>query len=208
MSKDVINFDVVRLTSELNKYHKHKAIPTSFMNGTWTIPHLLNIYDELDIRHQGIADALIEQYKVTLQSSSEGLYKSLVNEYKSFLSTQATRDPRCNFPPVMNKYRRNINPIRALTYEIREMAYSFNPKGDHHQWLASLITDPNNYHRIIQDIIKDRQRVDVIINFYHPAYVGAGLPMPLELRHLQTLRTDLLEYAKLFTEFRNYDPDE
>ena len=88
------------------------------------------------------------------------------------------------------------------------MAYSFNPKGDHHQWLASLITDPNNYHRIIQDIIKDRQRVDVIINFYHPAYVGAGLPMPLELKHLQTLRTDLLEYAKLFTEFRNYDPDE
>ena len=72
MSKDIINFDVVRLTSELNKYHKHKAIPTSFMNGTWTIPHLLNIYDELDIRHQGIADALIEQYKVTLQSSSEG----------------------------------------------------------------------------------------------------------------------------------------
>jgi hypothetical protein len=208
MSKDIINFDVVRLTTELNKYHKHKSIPTSFFNGTWTIPHLLNIYDELDERHKGIADHLIEQYKVTVQSSSDGLYKSLLNEYRAFLTTQHTREDKWCFPPVMNKYRWNINPIRALTFDIREMAYSFNAKGSHHQWLSDLIIDPNFYNRVIQDIIKDRERVDVILNYYHPIYSSAGIEIPLELKHLQTLRTDLLEYAKLFTEFRNWSPDE
>lgn len=207
MSKDIINFDVVRLTTELNKYHKHKSIPTSFFNGTWTIPHLLNIYDELDARHKSMADKLIEHYKVTVQSSSKGLYKSLVNEYTSFLSTQATRDARWYFPPVMNKYRHNINPIRAITFDVREMAYSYN-HGDHHHWLSDLITDPNFYHRVIQDIIKDRERVDVILNYYHPTYISANLDIPFELKHLQTLRTDLLEYAKLFTEFRTWTPDE
>ena len=208
MSEDIINFDVVRLTTELNKYHKHKSIPTSFFNGTWTIPHLLKIYDELESYHQNIADNLIEQYKVSVQSSSEGLYKSLVNEYKAFLSTQTTRDQRWYYPPVMNKYRHNINPIRALTFDVREMAYVGNASSSHHQWLSDLITDPNFYHRVIQDIIKDRERVDIILNFYHPAYITAGLDIPFELKHLQTLRTDLLEYAKLFTEFRNWSPDE
>ena len=37
MSKDIINFDAIRLTTELNKYQRHKEIPNSFLDGTFTI---------------------------------------------------------------------------------------------------------------------------------------------------------------------------
>ena len=106
----------------------------------------------------------------------------------------------------MKKYRYNINPVRALTYDVREMAYSYNTENEHHIWLQELITEPNFYHRIIQDIIKDRKKVDKIINYYVPLFNTANLNFeePLEMKHLRTLRTDLLEYANLFTEMRKY----
>ena len=52
MSKDIINFDAVRLTTELNKFQRHKAIPNSFFDGTFTIPQVLELYDSLSKRHK------------------------------------------------------------------------------------------------------------------------------------------------------------
>jgi len=52
MSKDIINFDAVRLTTELNKFQRHKAIPNSFFDGTFTIPQVLELYESLSKRHK------------------------------------------------------------------------------------------------------------------------------------------------------------
>ena len=208
MSKDIINFDAVRLTTELNKFQRHKAIPNSFFDGTFTIPQVLELYESLSKRHKRIADKLIKQYKVDLNASEEGLVKSLRSEYTAFLENQHTRNDKWWYPAVMNKYRYNINPVRAITYEVREMAYSYNSHNEHHHWLTELITEPNFYHRVIQDNIKDRNKVDKILNYYHPLIVEAGINEPIEMRHLRVLRTDLLEYANLFTTFRNWTPDE
>ena len=124
MSKDIINFDAVRLTTELNKFQRHKAIPNSFFDGTFTIPQVLELYESLSKRHKRIADKLIKQYKVDLNASEEGLVKSLRSEYTAFLENQHTRNDKWWYPAVMNKYRYNINPVRAITYEVREMASS------------------------------------------------------------------------------------
>ena len=208
MSKDIINFDAIKLTTELNKYKRHKAIPASFFDGTFTILDVRELYDSLPSKHQKIADALIEQYNVDVKQSEDGLYKSFLNEYKAFLRNQHTRNEKWVFKPVMKKYRSNINPVRAISYDVREMAYAYNSHDEHHIWLSELITEPNFYHRIIQDIVKDRQKVDKILNYYIPIYQVANFKIPMEIKHLQTLRQDLLEYAKLFTEFRNYNPDD
>ena len=208
MSKDIINFDAIKLTTELNKYNRHKAIPNTFFDGTYTILDVRELYDSLSKKAQRIADDLIEHYNVDVKQSEDGLYKSFLNEYKAYLRNQHTRNEKWNYQPIMKKYRSNINPVRAITYDVREMAYSYNNNDDHHVWLSQLITEPNFYHRVIQDIIKDREKVDKILNYYIPIYHVASFKMPMEIKHLQTLRIDLLQYAKLFTEFRNYDPDE
>jgi len=209
MSKDIINFDAIRLTTELNKYQRHKEIPNSFLDGTFTILDVKEILPTLSRKHKIIANKLIKQYDVDIKQSKDGLIKVFLNEYRAFLNNQHTRNERWVFPNVMKKYRYNINPVRALTYDVREMAYSFNPDNDHHIWLQQLVTDPNFYHRIIQDIIKDRKKVDKIINYYVPLFNTANVNFeePLEMKHLRTLRTDLLEYANLFTEFRKYYPE-
>tara|TARA_Y100000385_G_C12925935_1_gene564635 strand:- start:310 stop:936 length:627 start_codon:yes stop_codon:yes gene_type:complete len=208
MAKDIINFDAIKLTTELTKYNRHKAIPSTFFNGTYTILDVRELYDDLSPKIQEYADELMQQYNVEVKQSEDGLYKSFLNEYKAFIRNQHTREDKWVYKPVMKKYRSNINPVRAISYDVREMAYSYNNNDDHHVWLSQLITEPNFYHRVIQDIIKDREKVDKILNYYIPIYSVAKFTTPIELKHLQTLRMDLLEYAKLFTEFRNYVPDE
>ena len=49
MSKDIINFDAIRLTTELNKYQRHKEIPNSFLDGTFTILDVKEILPTLSL---------------------------------------------------------------------------------------------------------------------------------------------------------------
>jgi len=74
-------------------------------------------------------------------------------------------------------------------------------------WIHSLVTNPEVYHQIIEDVIKDRAKVDKILNYYVPLYEAGDLDIPLEIRHLRTLRNDLLEYANFFTSLRKWDPE-
>ena len=105
-------------------------------------------------------------YNVELRQSAEGLQKSLCNEYRGFLRNQFTRQSHWSFPAVMKNYRANINPVRAIYYDTKEMIKRFNQYDDHHGWLLSLVTDNEFHHRVMKDIIGDRRKVDKIINFY------------------------------------------
>ena len=118
MAKDIINFDAIKLTTELNKYNRHKAIPNTFFDGTYTILDVRELYHSLSKKAKRIADDLIEQYNVDVKQSEEGLYKSFLNEYKAYLRNQHTRQEKWMYPPVMKKYRANINPVRASNKEL------------------------------------------------------------------------------------------
>ena len=87
------------------------------------------------------------------------------------------------------------------------MIKRFNQYDDHHGWLLSLVTDNEFHHRVMKDIIGDRRKVDKIINFYHPLFEAGKIPIPIEITHLKTLRSDLLDYANLFTKVKNWNPE-
>jgi len=209
MTKDIINFNNIRLTTELDKFKRHNyTIPNTFLDGTFTILDLKENYDMFGAKHKKLADKLVELYNVTIRQSEDGLYKSLLNEYKSFLKNQQTRNPGWAFPAVMKNYRANINPIRALYYDTKDMMHRYNVHNDHHGWLLSLLKDKETHHRILDAILLDRRRVDKILNFYHPLFEAASIQPPIELMHLRVLRNDLLNYANLFTKIYKWQPDE
>jgi hypothetical protein len=208
MSKDIINFDSIRLTTELNKFKLHKTIPNTFLDGTFSILDLKENYNDLSAKHKRLADRLMKKYDVEIRDSADGLEKSMLNEYRGFLSNQHCRAEWWVYPAVMQKYRVNINPVRAVYYETKEMIKKFNSHSVHHGWLHDMITENEWHQRVMKAILSDRKRVDKIINFYLPLYESAGLETPIELKHLQTLRSDLLDYANLFTTVRNWSPDD
>lgn len=208
MSKDIINFDSILLTTELNKFKLHKTIPDTFLDGTFSILDLKENYNDLSAKHKRLADRLMKKYDVEIRDSADGLEKSMLNEYRGFVSNQHCRAEWWVYPAVMKNYRVNINPVRAVYYETKEMIKKFNSHSVHHGWLYDIVTDNEWHQRVMKAILSDRKRVDKIINFYVPLYESAGLETPIELKHLQTLRSDLLDYANLFTTVRTWSPDD
>ena len=208
MSKDIINFASIRLTTELNKFKLHKTIPNTFLDGTFSILDLKENYEDFSAKHKKIADRLIKVYEVEIRESADGLEKSMLNEYSGFLKNQRCREHWWVYPAVMKKYRVNINPVRAVYYETKEMVKKFNSHSPHHGWLFDIVSSNEWHQRVMKAILTDRQRVDKIINFYLPLYEASGLPAPLELTHLKTLRSDLLDYANLFTSVKQWTPDD
>tara|TARA_B100002019_G_C21224416_1_gene576555 strand:- start:145 stop:768 length:624 start_codon:yes stop_codon:yes gene_type:complete len=206
MSRDVINIDSIRLTTELNKFRRNKVIPSSFLDGTFTILDLKDNYNDFSAKHKKLADKLIDVYNVELRQSADGLQKSLLNEYRGFVRNQYTRQEHWSYPAVMKNYRANINPVRAIYYEVKEMIKRYNDHDEHHGWLLDIVTSNEWHHRIMKDIIGDRKKVDKIINFYSPLYEAGNIPLPIEITHLKTLRSDLLDYANLFTKVKTWRP--
>lgn len=204
--KDIINFDAVRLSTELNKFQKHKSIPTSFFDGTFSLLDLKENYNDLSKKHQKIADKLISQYTQDINSSQGSLHKSFLNEYIGFLNNQCTRKPEWEFGPVMKKFRQNINPVRALIYDAKEVIKYFNHNNEHHMWLQEILSDKELNSKLLDCIVRDRKRVDKIINYYHPLYKSANIELPIEMLHLKQLRQDLLEYANFVTVLKKWDP--
>ena len=205
--KGVINFNAIRLTTELNKFQRHKTIPTSFLDGTFTINDLKKNYEDLSTKHKKLADKLILQYTTDISDNKDELHNSFVNDYEAFLNNQCTRNESWQFPAVMAKFRSNINPVRALIYDTKDAVKFFNHTDDHHMWLNDLITDKEINNRLLECIISDRTHIDKILNQYHPIFSSSGVQLPIEFLHLKQLRQDLLEYANFVTSIKNWKID-
>jgi hypothetical protein len=206
--EEIINFTAARIESELNRFQRNKRIPSVFLDGTYTIADVEDVFAGLSKKHQRIATKFIEHFKENIASNSIQLSENFLREYSSFIRDQRTRDDGWAFPAVMSRFRSNINPVRALIYDAREVVKSYTSENPRHIWLHAILTENEFHNRLLDAIITDRKRVDKILNAYSPLYNGADLQEPLQMIHLRRLRTDLLEYANTITKLKQWDPEE
>ena len=112
--KEIINFTAARIETELNKFQRNKRIPSVFLDGTYTVADVEDVFAELSKKHQRIATKFIEHFKENVAVNSTQLSENFLREYSAFIRDQRTRDDGWVFPAVMVRFRRNINPVRAL----------------------------------------------------------------------------------------------
>ena len=205
--KEIINFESARIATELNKFQRYKTIPISFLNGTYTIENVKKVYNELSKKHQRIADKFLTHFPEAIQDNEKTLFENFIKEYTAFINDQRTRDQVWEFPIVMSRWRKNINPVRALLYDAREIVKSYNSEDPRHIWMHAVLTENEFHNRLLDAIITDRKRVDKILNHYLPLYAVSGISEPFQMIHLKRLRSDLLEYANTFAKFKTWDPD-
>ena len=64
MSKgEIIDFVVLRIQNDLDKFQRTKTIPHTLLEGTYDIEEIKNVYyDSLSPKHQKIADRLYKEY--------------------------------------------------------------------------------------------------------------------------------------------------
>jgi hypothetical protein len=199
MKGEVINFEVLRIQSELDNYSRTETLPHLLLNGAYDLDEIFNAYyNKLTPKHKLIADHLKSNYATTLTNCITSLRIALKKEYVAVMNDLSSEHESFIFDHVMNKYRPGINPLRALYYEIREVKRNFSRENDYHVWLVELLTD-KGFRNILEDAMrKDISRLEKIIARYYLPIVKNSTDIPLELFHAKQTISDFRHYAATF----------
>ena len=205
MKGEVINFEVLRIQSELDNYSRTTTLPHLLLNGAYNLDEIFDAYyDKLTPKHKLIADHLKSNYATTLTNCITSLRIALKKEYVAVMNDLSSEHEAFIFEHVLNKYRPGINPLRALYYETREVKRTFSSENDYHVWLVELLTD-KGFRNILEDALtKDIKRLEKIIARYYVPIVKNSTDIPLELFHAKQTISDFRHYA---TVFRDIDAD-
>jgi len=199
---EVINFDVLQIQSALDKYQKTNTLPKLLLHRMYTLDDILRLHSELSPRHKDIADNLKDNFDRVVDRTVKMLRGTLTREYKDVMDNLSTTHSSFIFSSISKKYRSAINPVRALYYELREVAKNYNPENEYHHWLIEVVSDIN-YKTIILDALrKDISRLEYIIKTYHIPIVTFSKKVPLELFHARQTVDDFETY---YTAFRKFD---
>ena len=205
---EIVDFVLLRIQHELDKYKKSKTVPFDLLEGAYSIDEIKNgYYDKLSPRYQKIADTLISDYEKKINNNLESLKTALRNDYTSTINQLESESTTFKFPSVLIKYRPNINPIRALFYEIREITRSYNIENEYHAWLLGLIQDQEYNNKIIDALSIDIKRLEKIVSRYYLPLTQYTDKIPLELFHARQLIKDFRHYRNTFISIKSWDPE-
>jgi hypothetical protein len=205
---EVVDFVLLRIQHELEKYSKSKTIPFDLLEGAYSIDDIKeHYYDKLDSKYQKLADKLINAYEKKIKENLDSLKHALRKDYTSTINLLETESAEFKFPSVLTKYRANINPIRALFYEVREITRSYNLDNDYHVWLIGLLSDHEYNNKIIDALSVDIKRLERIVSRYYLPMTKYTDSIPLELFHARQLIKDFRHYKNTFMTVKSWDPE-
>jgi len=199
MKGKVINFEVLRIQSELENYNRTRTLPHTILDGAYNLDDIFTAYyHKLTPRHRAFADHLKRNYHATLTVSIASLRSALRKDYAAIMGNLATEHHSFIFSQVMNKYRPYMNPVRALYYEVREVKKRFSSTNDYHVWLVTTLTDKLFRSIILDAIGKDVAQLEKIIQRYYMPIVNNSESIPLELFHAKQTISDFRHYYTIF----------
>ena len=204
---DVVDFVLLRIQNELEKYQRTKTVPFDLLEGAYSIDDIkTSYYEKLSTKHKKIADSLIREYEKKIKESLDSLKYALRKDYTSTISQLETESAEFKFPSVLVKYRANINPIRALFYEVREIIRSYNPDNEYQAWLLGLLSDHEYNNKIVDALSIDIKRLERIVSRYYLPMTQHTDSIPLELFHARQLIKDFRHYKNTFITVKSWDP--
>ena len=205
---DIIDFRLVRFESLLIKFAKTNEIPNEFVDGSMDLEYLSTKYkDSLTEYHAKIVSKLKRLLTSKIKKSAKNVIVIFMEEYYYFYIHQCTKEKKWHHEIVMSKYRKNINPIRALYYETLNLMSAYNPENEVHQFVVDLFLDAEWRNAIITCITKDIKVIDKITSTYHYPLEKIG-EKPFEFLYLVELKKDLVSARSVFRSMEHWSPDE
>ena len=205
---DIIDFKKIRLETFLIKFAKSNEIPNEFIDGTINVDVMYNAYkDNISEYHLKLLNKVRRVLASRLRKSQESIYESFMEEYIHFYHNQCTREDHWRYPLITANYRANLNPIRAIYYELLSIMNSYNPLKEEHTFIVDLFNDNECRNRLINCTTKDIKVIDSIISTYHYPLEKIG-EKPFEFLYLVELKKDLEISRSAFRSMEHWSPDE
>ena len=206
MSEELIKFKCILLQSEIDRFLETNTLPTSFIDGTWSLNDLhecLGCFHNQD--QEMAAHQLIHDYEQYMIKNLSQLQESLRKKYRTIISHMNTQAPQFIFPTVMSRYREYINPIKALYHDTREIVNNYDRANTRHLWLANLFQDEKFNDHILEALDLDMDRLNKIIQEYNWIFLNKDINTPLELLHAKQCLTDFSYYYDFFQKLKNWN---
>ncbi len=205
---DIIDFRYVRFETLLIKFARTNEIPNEFIDGTMDIEELSATYKSmLSDYHTKLLNKLRRILTSRIKKSSDQVLITFMEEYYYFYTNQCTKEKKWYHEIVMSKYRKNLNPIRALYYEILDIMSAYNPDSQVHQFVVDLFLDAEWRNSIVRCISKDIRVIDKIVSTYSFPLNKIG-DKPFEFLYLVELKKDLTSARGVFRAMAHWSPDE
>jgi len=204
----VVDILCIRIQSELNRYEETGTVPHDLLEGAFSINDIKECMPYYSPKHKKLATKLITDYEVFIEKSIPHLRKNLRKEYNSIINKLETSSSDFMFPTILIKYRNDINPVKALFYETRDMFRRFNPENPVHHWLLELVSDKEFSNQLLDALSRDIKRLERIISRYYWPFTKHDDNIPLELFHARQLMKDFRHYYNFFMGAQLWSPDE
>ncbi len=205
---DIIDFRFVRFESLLIKFARSNEIPTDFLDGSMDLNYLSTKYkSQLSDYHLKLVTKLKRLMSSKIKKSADNVLEAFMEEYIYFYNNQCTKEEKWRIYEVASKYRPNLNPIRALYYELLSIMNSFNPENSVQHIVIDLFMDSEWRNSIINCVTKDMKAIDKILTTYRYPLDKLG-EKPFEFLYLIELRKDLNTARGVFRSMEHWSPDE
>jgi hypothetical protein len=168
---------------------------------------MLECRQYLSPRYQDLVDQLIGEYTHMTEDSIESMRQSLKQEYNAIFQNAYTKSKDFWFPAIASQYRADINPVRALYYEVRTMVRHYDVSNEKHVWLAGLITDRAFNNSLLDALAHDISQIEKLLKRYYWPMLKHSTNIPLELFHARQLIKDARHYYQFFKNLQDWDPE-
>lgn len=202
---EIIDFDVLRLQAELDTFNKTQRIPESILySGEDMCSRINPIKHKLSAHYQELAEKYTSEYCNHIKRNIDIIQQELRHEYSETMNNLATNHSLFAFESVLQRYRHNINAVRALYYETRSITRNYQPDNDYHVWLRATVTDAEINTAIIDALEKDSSKLHDIVKKYYYPITKHTKSVPLELLHAKSTLAEYKHYTKLFCGVRHW----
>lgn len=211
MSK-IYHIKHLRLINDLEVYlNKNQMSPVlkSYMhkNGI-NKKKFYEFFDGVD-RHEvkKLYSKLVLAYQRQTKNDSEidlQLRYDLEDSYFIVIENFLTKGSTYYFPSILKKYRPNINPVRALYFDVQEVNIKYITEDENHQFINNRFKSEDFFKRLMIDIEKDLKGLRTIEKKYKDTKKRHSFfTLPISYYHIQDMIKDMSKWLRVFTEFYN-----
>ncbi len=163
----IINFEQAKIAHVFEQFSKDGVITDNILENInphfhfqSDIDDVLNEYSDRDRKR--FYEILMDIKEAVKQMTSEdnmNIRFQLEDEYFNLLQNLETNNAKYKIPSVLIKYRKDINPIRALKFELQEIMSMWQLEDDYHKWLVKQFKNKDKINSIITAIKNDMIKI-------------------------------------------------
>ena len=198
---------MIRDLNEFTRTEKTSAFLSKYLakNGI-TKKNFYNFCDGMSREEtKELYSKLVKVFQKQSQNNTEidlQLRYDIEDAYFIVTNNLLTKNNIYSFPSVIKKYRKDINPVRALYFEVAELNINFSKDDYDAEYIKQQFQNQEWYEKLMYSIENDLESLKKIEAKYSKLKKQYKFfTLPLSYYHTQEMISDMQKWLNVFTKF-------